>query len=465
MSSISVGTDAAWRPWPGARPATARTRSRERATRAAVPWPVLLLIASFLAPTELSLYLAGLRLPPHRIALLVFVPVALWRLATAREIRVRAFDVLLPVYAVWTVVVYMIHGGCAEGLQYGGSIALESFGAFLVARAYVTSLELFQATVRALVLAVGAVFLIALPETISGVHYVHDILRDLTGYVHPIGHEVRLGLTRAYGTFDHPIHLGTFCAGTLAMIWYADLSWRAWLGRLGLVSGATVLGLSSAPILCLGLQGLFIGWDRVTRGLPFRLMLTLGGIAIVYVLLSMVMTRSPVSFFATGFTLDSSTGYYRLLIWQHGFENVVANPWIGIGLADWERPSWMASATVDAYWLVTAMRSGIPAFLMLLAFVLLVVRAAIRRRRVSPSRAERQAALGWLIAFTALSLVACTVHYWNVLHSYYFFVLGLAGWLANPLPKGRAEPGSAVARPRALPRAPARLVPDAAWAK
>lgn len=465
MTSISIGTQEAWRPFLSRPPAVKRARRGERVARAAVPWPVLVLIASFLAPTELSLYIAGLRLPPHRIALILFLPVALWRLATVREIRVRAFDVLMPIYAAWTLVVYILHGGCADGLQYGGSIALESFGAFLIARAYVTSLALFQATVRALVLAVGAVFLVALPETISGVHYVHDALREVTGYVHPVGHEVRLGLTRAYGTFDHPIHLGTFCAGILAMVWYADLSRRAWLARLGLVSGATVLGLSSAPILCLGLQGVFIGWDRVTRGLPFRLMLTLGGIAVVYVLLSLVMTRTPVSFVATGFTLDSSTGYYRLLIWQHGFENVLANPWIGIGLADWERPEWMASATVDAYWLVTTMRSGIPAFLMLATVVILVVRAAIRRRRVSRSHAERQAALGWLIAFTALSLVACTVHYWNVLHSYFFFILGLAGWLANPVPKGQAMRPDPHDRRRQPTRSPARRVPDEAWAR
>ena len=33
------------------------------------PWPVIFLIVAFLCPTELSLYVAGLRFPPHRVAL------------------------------------------------------------------------------------------------------------------------------------------------------------------------------------------------------------------------------------------------------------------------------------------------------------------------------------------------------------------------------------------------------------
>lgn len=463
MTSAAIGNVAPWQ-MPVRRPAAADGRhATARARKVRAPLPVLVLIACFLAPTELSVYLAGFRLPPHRIALLLFVPFALWRFVSSSAIRLRAFDVLVAIYAAWTITVYMLHAGCAEGLQYGGSLALEGFGAFLVARAYIVSLETFQATVRALVVAVTTVLVIALPEAISGVHYVHDILRDLTGYVHPIGHEARLGLTRAYGTFDHPIHLGTFCASTLAMVWYADISRRARLARLGMIPAATVLGLSSAPILCLGLQGAFIGWDRLTRRLPHRLLLSLGAVALAYGLLSVVMTRTPLAFLATGFTLDPWTGFYRLRIWEHGLENVVSNPWIGIGLADWARPAWMASATVDAYWLVTAMRAGVPAFLIHAAIVVLIARAAIRRRRVSRSGAERQAALSWLVALTAISLVACTVHFWNVLHSYYFFFLGLAAWLSNPAPVVSPTTDHAEGAPRV--RRPVRLVPETAWAR
>ena len=44
---------------------------------AAVPLPIKLVVASFLCPTEFSLYVAGLRLPPHRVALILLLPLVL----------------------------------------------------------------------------------------------------------------------------------------------------------------------------------------------------------------------------------------------------------------------------------------------------------------------------------------------------------------------------------------------------
>ena len=107
---------------------------------------------------------------------------------------------------------YMYHEGGQPGLVYGGSQALESLGGYLVARAWVRNEADLRATLRALGWAIFVAALIALPETLLGQIFTHDLLRAITGYYHPIGIEQRLGLTRAYGVFDHPIHYGTFCA-------------------------------------------------------------------------------------------------------------------------------------------------------------------------------------------------------------------------------------------------------------
>ena len=44
-------------------------------------------IIGIIAPYELSLYLGSIRLPPHRIAILLFVLPALFRLITQRQLR------------------------------------------------------------------------------------------------------------------------------------------------------------------------------------------------------------------------------------------------------------------------------------------------------------------------------------------------------------------------------------------
>lgn len=423
----------------------------------AAPAPVWLLVASFLCPTELSLYLGGLRLPPHRVALLVLMPLALFRMISRRDPHVRSYDIFFLLYNVWTVAVFMHHQGQFEGLQFGGSLALESFASYVVARVYVRDAESFRGTVGVLVAAIAISGLIALPEAVLGIHYVHDVLKAITGYDHPIGHETRLFLTRAYGTFDHPIHLGTFCASVLALVWCATPQRRQRRSRIAIMIGSTLLAVSSAPILCLALQGILIGWDRVTRGIRMRVQLTLSIFVAFYIVATIIGTRSPLTIIATGFTIDSWTGFYRTIIWEWGLINVWANPWLGLGLAEWERPAWMFSSTVDAFWLLVMMRAGIPALAFMVVAIALLVRAVVVGAKRQPIE-TRRIARGWIMSLIAISLVACTVHLWNAVYANFFFFLGLAGWIADSRRErkvqARSVPAPSGSVPRALPQQP-----------
>lgn len=397
----------------------------------AAPVPIIILILSFLAPSELSLYIFGLRLPPHRVAVIVLLPVALYRLASGQGIRVRPYDVLFLLYAWWTVFAYWLHSGM-EGVVFGGSVALESFGTYAVARTCVRSRDDLIATVKVMLAAVAAAAVIAFPETLFGQIFTHDFLQKLLGYPSTTIVEQRLHLTRAYSTFDHPIHYGSFCASMLALAWFSDR--RTWprLRRLALICGATSLGLSSAPLLSVALQSALIVWEFGTRGIAGRTSITVALLVGLFFGVSVVASRSPFTIIATGFTLDSWTGYYRVQIWQYGYETVVNNLWTGIGLAEWERPDWMFSSTVDAYWLVTTMRTGLPSLLLLVLAIALLVRSVVKAQRRLWDRQCQRLATGWLISLIALIMIGVTVHYWNVVHAYMFFFLGLGGWLADP---------------------------------
>lgn len=417
--------------------------------KAKISNPVALLIAAFLCPTEFSLYVDGLRLPPHRVALLVVLPFAIWRLVLQRGVKFRSFDAFFVLFNLWTVGVFMHHLGQHEGLVYGGSLALESLGAYLIARVFIRNAADFDAALRWMAGAIIIAALIALPETLLGQTFTHDALRSLTGYVHPTAVETRLGLTRAYGSFDHPIHYGTFCAALLALFWFANRSLRQRRKRVAILVGATVLGLSSAPILCLLLQCAMLIWEKLTRGVASRTSLTLAALAGLYIGASMFMSRSPINLIATGMTLDSWTGYYRLQIWEHGLANVAASPWTGIGLSDWVRPWWMTSSTVDAFWLVIAMREGVPAFALLAIAIALLMRAVVTRGLRHRDPRTRQISRGWVMSLIALSLIACTVHFWNVLYAFFFFVIGLAGWIGDP---ARVRAAATIVRPSAARR-------------
>lgn len=402
------------------------------------PWPVIILIAAFLCPTELSLYIAGLRFPPHRVALFILFPIALVRLLSQRGLKLSGFDIFFVLFNVWITALYMHHQGAQEGLVYGGSQALESLGGYLVARVWVRTQDDLRATMRAIGWAIFVAALFALPEFLGGRIYTHEILHQLTGYYHPIGYEQRLGFTRAYSVFDHPIHYGTFCATMAAMYWYAESSLKSRIKKATLLVGATIMGLSSAPLLCLGLQGGMLVWDRMTKRLRNRAMITFTIIAGLYIGASLVSTRGPIAVMATSMTLDPWTGFYRLQIWENGIANVWKYPLFGIGLADWERPKWMVSSTIDAFWLVIMLRTGLPSLLFMVLGFALLIRQVNKRGLKSKDPIVRDLARGWLMSFIALSMISTTVHLWNVPFTFFFFFVGCAGWIADPL-KVRAK--------------------------
>lgn len=420
------------------------------------PAPVALLCFILLCPTFLSLDIAGLRLPPYRFLFLILLPLALVRMMSRPDIRIRGFDVLVGLLAVWQVAIYAYNDGQA-GLVYGGSLALEILGGYFIARAYVRDPGVMISTVNLLVVTIAILGAIALIDMITGRYVLYEIMSPFLSLPPPTEAEYRWGLRRSNATFDHPIHYGVYCASVLALVWYAARDPVRRYMRAGFVAFATFLALSSAPLLSVGLQSAMIAWNTLTRGFPMRLYITLAIISGLYIGVMFVSNRPPLQLLITGMTFDPWTGIYRTWIWEHGLANVWASPWTGLGLADWERPDWMVASTIDSFWLVLAMRSGIPAFLILALAIGLLMRAVVRRGSRSKDPIRRRLAAGWMISLLALCLLGATVHYWNVLHTAFFFYLGLGGMLADPKPMRKPRPRAA------SHQHPAAVWPEPAW--
>lgn len=265
-----------------------------------LPWPVIALILGFLCPTELSLYLGGLRLPPYRIILLVVVPIALWKLCFAGQgTRLKAFDYFFFAFGAWIVFSFSMHPGDAGGIEAGGSQALDCIGGYLIARVYIRTISQFVAALKLLSGAVIGSGLIALPELFTGRHFAHEIMRAITGIHVQTDMGQRFGLTRAYGTFDHPIHLGTFSCALFAVFWYAASTWTGRLVRGGLVAVATLTAISSASIPGLLLQCGLIVWDMATRAIKGRVVLTIGAVVLALLTVSALSSRSVFRLIAT----------------------------------------------------------------------------------------------------------------------------------------------------------------------
>ena len=275
--------------------------------------------------------------------------------------------------------------------------------------------------------------LLALPEVLTGFHYVHVWLKPFATVDVAANNEVRWGLNRSYATFNHPILYGAFCASILAMVWFTETAKARRAAKVVAIVVATFFGLSSAPLNTLLMQGLLGGIHKATARFPNRVKIFGFCMLFLYIILTFSTNQSPIALIVTRISIDPETAIYRTLIWGFGLENVWANPWIGLGLSEWVRPKWMPSDSVDAYWLAVAMQMGLPAIGLLIAAIWTLIASVHRRGPGQRPHDVQRASIGWTLSFIALTLAGLTVHYWNSSHTYLFLLLGMGGWFADPL--------------------------------
>ena len=198
---------------------------------------------------------------------------------------------------------------------------------------------------------------------------------------------------------------------------------------------STFFSLSAGPFLGLATQTGLIAWDRLLRNVNYR---WLGLVSLVFLFLaalSLGSNRSPVKVLIGYLAFSAESSYNRINIWTYGTAEVARHPVFGIGLGDWIRAPWM-SDSMDNFWLITAVRYGLPALGFL---VLAIVTMAIAQARNTRGNAllERNR-MAWIIIMVGMSLTGATTHFYNALFSYFYFLIGLGAWLmARQPPKAQ----------------------------
>ena len=207
--------------------------------------------------------------------------------------------------------------------------------------------------------------------------------------------------------FPHPILFGVFCSIFVANFFYVFRSGR--LRKTLLAIGMTFMSLSTGPLLAMLVQFVLIGWQHVLRILPsrwFLLALVGGG------LLGIVQLGYPgglVAFIIETFAFDQQTGWGRTEILHWGSISVREHPFFGIGLNEWVGP-WWRKQSVDNFWLVVALRYGLPALIFIVAGLALHAVQIMLRRDLSEDASNYRK--GYLMAMAGLFIVLGTVHIW-----------------------------------------------------
>ena len=387
----------------------------------------------------------GLRLDPYRLLLIVLFIPFVHGLMTRKAGRFTPSDGLMLAFGGWIVITLVYHHGMSK-FAFGSILAIELFGGYAAGRLLVRNAEDFRRYIGYVLTALVFLLPFVLFELFTGRMMIAEIL----GKVLPASEkypEWRFGLSRVQGVFPQSILYGLFCSFNAANVYYLNKDrFGRVLPRIALVLGMTMASLSSAPTLAIGIQMLMIIWGKITGA---RWWLLVGLAAAAFIFLEFASNRGPIIILIETVTLDPQTGWWRYYIWQYGSQSVTQYPLFGIGLNDWARPYWMAPASVDNFWLLIAMRHGVPGITLLIAAIVTHVVQVVRAKGLPEERQNIRT--GYMIGLVGLCFTLTTVHVWDVLAVYVMFYLGAASFLytAPPDTDGAAP---APVRGTAMPR-------------
>ena len=418
-----------------------------------LPIPVLLYLAAVMLPIGFSL--GPLFLTDLRILLLILVVPLTVRMLSGAFGGILATDILFLLYIGWATIALAVNNP-DRVIQNAGSTGIEFIGGYVLARAYIRNVHQFATLSRTLLYMVAATLPLALIEAVTGHPIIIELLQKLPGLtpsVTPALADPRFGLTRVQAVFAHPIHYGLFCtiAFSLCYVGMKGLMTNPRRYALAVVSAfCAILSLSSGALLAVLLQIMLIGWAWAFRTIRTRWLVLLGLFALAYIAIDLVSNRSPYKVFLTYATFSSGTAYWRSLILDWGLFNVGQHPIFGIGLNDWVRAPFMYSPSIDNFWLIVAMRYGIPAFAFIVSgYVWSLWRIGLRDFDADPMLWQFRRA--WMFSFVGLSFTLVTVDVWGVMYSFVFFIFGSGMWFLTAIPgEGTLEAVAVAPDPRAL---------------
>ena len=413
--------------------------------------PVLLYLLAFILP--IGFQLGTLNMTTLRVFLIVMIIPVMIKLLAGKYGKVIITDILFTLHVFWMAVALWVNSPDQAVLQVG-SVGMEFLGGYFIGRAYIRTPAAFAALCRAVILLVLCTIPLALHETLTGRPLIIEILRKLPGITSfgIVNADKRMGLERVQAVFAHPIHYGLFCSVAFSLSLVALKGTVSDMRRFVMsfaIATAGFLALSSGALTALAMQFGLIAWATMFKGFKGRWWLLVALFALGYITIDLLSNRSPLKVFMTYATFSAHNAYWRSIIFDWGLANVIGSaekgiggsPFFGIGMNEWIRPSYMNSGSMDNFWLVMAVRFGLPGFLLLaLGYAVIIFR--IMRRNFEGDERLTLLRRAWVFTFLGLTFTLCTVHVWTNIYSFVFFMFGAGVWLITAVPgadQGKTE--------------------------
>jgi hypothetical protein len=306
-----------------------------------------LILLTLFIPQELSFFIAGLRLNLTRVIFIVLTPLLFSRvirkMGTGRY-RFVASDLFVILASIWMFVGPTVTTSFGDALVHSGPIVLEWLIAYLATRVLLSGDGDSLQFMNLLCLVIAFVALDGLLDTATGRYFTRELFADLGGYVEFYNDDrYRFGLQRATGPLEHPILFGFTCA--IGLLFASAIEIRRRMFCIAACALGVIISFSSAPQQCALMGSGLLIYSRMFSGLPRKWFL-LSLPPIVAAVSLFLATDTPFGHIFGFVTLDPSTAYFRLFIWNAVGPVILANPYFGILPSDYEY-----QGSVDSVWL------------------------------------------------------------------------------------------------------------------
>jgi hypothetical protein len=392
-------------------------------------WPVFLFLTALLVPWTIPV--GTLRMSVYRIVLLVMVLPCLKLWVSGKAGRIRVTDTAVLLYCLWCTLSYIVNNGAAS-IQTSGIIFIEIAGSYLVARCYIRTAGDFYSMVQLLFRIATFLLPFAIIECLTGQNILLNLFASALAV--PSGNaldETRGGLSRVRLVFEHPILFGV-CISSVFALSYLVLGYKSSffrrILRTGLIGVTAFTSLSAGPIIVIVAQGFLLLWNSLLAKTKAKWKLLIGLLVSIYALAGLIANRSALDIATSFFIFDPYSYWFRKEIWDYGSASAMNHPLFGVGLNEWERPSWMPFS-IDNFWLAVAVSHGFPAT----ALIALTISSILVSVSFKKGLDEKLAAYrtGFLITIVGFCIVLSTVSLWDAALALFFFMLGSGIWILD----------------------------------
>lgn len=399
--------------------------------RQGVQVPIYLAAVFFyilLIPEQANFRVGGILLSPYRLYLIAG---SLYLLGGSIKSGFRfAWPDLAVLGACFWIALasYVVTQSFEAAIVQGGAHAIDIGMAYFFMRFAIRTprdLRLFLVMIVPGVALMGAIVFL---ELVTGRHIIQPLFSAITGNPVRGDVEVRLGLTRGVASFPHAILAGICLASFLTLYWMSGIrGWPKIVGAAAAFCGFFTMSSAALLGLLVGTALMVFDWLNLRiQNITWRLFMLAS--TILYATVELTSDSGFFNLLVRYASLRTVSAYNRVLIWKYGSESVWNHPMFGIGYEDWVRPSWMnwsTSSSIDHFWLILAMRFGLPASLLLiLVVVAAVILVALRSARMSTVDARLMR--GVAISLAVFALGAVSVSLWLNALVWFFMLVGIA---------------------------------------